>query len=433
MSVLGAFYTTWDNARQTYGQGTPETGEKFDNSSKLRQLESGLEAAAPGSRWSGSAATNYDAANTEHRRVIGELATLDQKLKTQVDQSAEVVSAGRRDLENLRKWVADMEASIPPGKSGEQMRMALAQKGLAQLQEIVQRSNGESNAIAAEIRKLQGEFEALGSGQKFAKEGKEGDAQNAVGEEQTDEKDPRKRAEQDVQDALAGDQQAAARVEEVIGSIKPGQELSPEQASYLSQMQAQQNGMTVEQLKSAEQRLGGHKDIIGDSWQLMSNPNVQFPKAETKVGSLDDPNQIVKGSVDQLPQSVQQAIKSDGVLYAEQMRDIAGIVRDGDPALQTGTELDREMLSKADRMMDAPIWEKDPASNGENVGRDPFLDPVVSEIFTSAGRDHQVVHDHLLGKDGDDFLHDINQHAWADKGVAAGSLIGWTENAQGGA
>lgn len=39
------------------------------------------------------------------------------------------------------------------------------------------------------------------------------------------------------------------------------------------------------------------------------------------------------------------------------MKDISAIVRDGDPELQTGTQVDRHMIDKADRMMDAPIWE----------------------------------------------------------------------------
>ncbi len=110
------------------------------------------------------------------------------------------------------------------------------------------------------------------------------------------------------------------------------------------------------------------------------------------------------------------------MLYADQMRDISGIVRDGNPALQTGTQLDSEMLNKADRMMDAPIWEHDPASNGQDVGRDPFLDPVVSEIFTSAGRDHPAVAALITGGQGED-LHDITHHYWADNGAAAGSLL----------
>jgi hypothetical protein len=69
--------------------------------------------AAPGSRWKGSAASAYDAANTNHRRVIGELAGLDQRLKAHIDQSARAVTAGRHDLDAVRKWVLDAATGVP--------------------------------------------------------------------------------------------------------------------------------------------------------------------------------------------------------------------------------------------------------------------------------------------------------------------------------
>ena len=420
MSVLTAFLSTWSDARQTYGEGTPQTGAQYDGSSTLNQLQSAVQTAAPGSKWTGGAANAYGAANTEHGRVLGQLAGLDHRLSAHVDQSAEVVAAGRRDLDAVRKWVVDAAASTPKNAAGERMQMAIVQKGLSQVQEIIQRSNGELNSIGGKIRGLGDEYQALGS-QKFGpKEGPE------FVDGKKDEEEKRRQAEKDVHDALAGNQDAAKRVESVLNGINPGQALTPEQGSYLSQMQAQQNGMSIDAFKTAEQRLGDQKHIIGDSWQLMSNPNVDFPKTDTKIGALDNPNEMVKGGFDKLPQSVQQAVKSPGVLYADQMRDISGIVRDGNPALQTGTQLDSEMLNKADRMMDAPIWEHDPASNGQDVGRDPFLDPVVSEIFTSAGRDHPAVAALITGGQGEDFLHDITHHYWADNGAAAGSLLSWT-------
>src|SRR5689334_5238842 len=103
---------TWSNARSTFGQGTPQTGETFDASATLRQMQSDLASAAPGSRWTGSAASAYDAANTEHRRVIGELANLDQRLKAQIDRSSQVVTTGRGNLDAVRKWVLDAAATV---------------------------------------------------------------------------------------------------------------------------------------------------------------------------------------------------------------------------------------------------------------------------------------------------------------------------------
>ncbi|MGV0715116.1 EspA/EspE family type VII secretion system effector [Mycolicibacterium sp. XJ662] len=60
MSVIDAFLSTWSNTRSTYGAGTPQTGAQYDKSSALRGLQTTLELAAPGSRWTGGAATRYD-------------------------------------------------------------------------------------------------------------------------------------------------------------------------------------------------------------------------------------------------------------------------------------------------------------------------------------------------------------------------------------
>ena len=65
MTVIDAFLSTWSHTRRAFGDGTPVSGAQYDNSDSLRQLEASLESAGPGSRWSGSAATNYDEANTE--------------------------------------------------------------------------------------------------------------------------------------------------------------------------------------------------------------------------------------------------------------------------------------------------------------------------------------------------------------------------------
>jgi hypothetical protein len=49
----------------------------------------------------------------------------------------------------------------------------------------------------------------------------------------------------------------------VLGTIKPYNELSPEQAAYLNEMQRQQAGMSVPALNKAEEQLGDKKHIIG--------------------------------------------------------------------------------------------------------------------------------------------------------------------------
>ena len=430
MSVLNAFLSTWSNARQTFGEGTPQPGAQYDNSGALRQVQSNVESAAPGSRWTGGAANAYGAANTEHGRVIGQLAGLDQRLSSHVDQSAEVVAAGRRDLDAVRKWVVDAAASVPQGQAGERMKMAIVQKGISQVQEIIQRSNGELNTIGDGIRGLNEEYRALGN-QKFGaltegSEGGEGEALRVKGDEK-EEEEAKQRAEADVRKTLEkGDQQAAARVDDVLGSIVPGQKLSPEQEAYLSQMESQQADMSVDDLKVAQDKLGDRKNVIGDSWQLMSNDDVYF-------GEPDDNGNQAKGSFDRLPESIQKAISISNLDYPageverRQITDIADIVRNGDSKFQTGTEIDREMIRLSDRLMD----------------QSPVNESTVRDLFTSAGRDHQIVHDHMVGwqpnlddpnapgtvpydYNSDDFLSDIMKTGWSDNGKDAASLFSWT-------
>ncbi|WP_439956659.1 TPR repeat region-containing protein, partial [Mycobacterium avium] len=83
--------------------------------------------------------------------------------------------------------------------------------------------------------------------------------------------------------------------------------LTAEQASVLSQLQAQEHGMSMDALKTAEQRLGDEKGVIGNSLQLMSNPNLMFPQTPLSVGAKQGTD-MVKGGANQLPTSVQQLL-----------------------------------------------------------------------------------------------------------------------------
>ena len=197
-------------------------------------------------------------------------------------------------------------------------------------------------------------------------------------------------------------------------------------------MQAQQEGMSLERLKEVREELGENGDIIPNSWQLMSNKDVEFPTTKTEQEALDDPSNMTHGGADKLPESVRGVLDSSGILYTDQTRDIADIVKSGDSSLQKGTELDRALIGKADKMMDTPVWEKDPVSNGNEGSRDPWLDPAVSDVFSAVSADHEVIYDHLNSDKGQDFLHDVNHHAWGDNGDAAGSLFEWTKDAPAG-
>jgi uncharacterized protein YukE len=196
MGVLDAFTATWSNARTTFGQGTPESGGRHDASGPLGRLQSDLGAAAPGSRWTGSAASAYDATNTEHRRVIGELASLDQRLKAQIDQSAQVVNGGRSNLDAVRKWVLDAAASVPQNASGEKMLMPIVQKGIGEVVEVVKTSNGQLNTIGASIRGLGEEYRALGD-QKLGRTNPHADGNGKDGDKPEEPQNPYEKALRD--------------------------------------------------------------------------------------------------------------------------------------------------------------------------------------------------------------------------------------------
>lgn len=166
VGVLAAFLATWSRARSTFGQGTPQNGAPYDASPQLRQLESRVASAAPGAQWSGGAAATYGTANTDHGRVLGALAGLDLELRAQIDQSAQVVTSGRGNLDAVRQWVMAAASSVPQNAAGERMLLPIVQKGIGEVVDIVSKSNSELTAIGARIAGIGEEYRALGTGQK---------------------------------------------------------------------------------------------------------------------------------------------------------------------------------------------------------------------------------------------------------------------------
>jgi EspA/EspE family len=428
VTAIDGFLSTWSNARQTYGQGTPQTGEQYDNSGKLTNLQSTVQTAGPAGNWTGPAAEAYAKTNTQHGEILGQMAALDKKLATEVTNSAQVVATGRQNLDALKQWVLDAANTVPPGKNADQMKMQIAQKGLTQLQDIIKQSNAQSNEIGGRVTNIGHQYEALKDNLFKQGTGDKDDPQFATGDEQMGPVPPEQQAKEDVEKTLkTGDKEAAGRVEKVLNSIQPYHPLNAEQAAYLNEMQKQQHGMSVADLKAAEGRLDqSQKHIIGDSWQLMSNDDV--PR---EAGPWDDKRET-KGGFDRLPPSVQDAVKGHGAIGLPELNDVSSIVKDGNPALQQGTELDRELMRRADRIMDTDVFTKGSAfAPGEKFGE---VDDAVKNIFDSAGRDHQIVHDQITGNHGDDgrdFMRDVATHEWNDDGKSAGALFDWTANSTG--
>jgi hypothetical protein len=175
VGALDAFMSTWSNARSTLGEGIPQDGAQFNKSSQLRQAQSGVESAAPGSRWTGSAADAYADANSNQGRVLGQMAGLDQRLGAEVDRSAAVVAAGRQNLDQVKQWVLDAAASVPQGADREQTLMPIARKGIGDVADVVKQTNSDLDAIGARIRALGNEYKVLGGDKKDGKDPKDKD------------------------------------------------------------------------------------------------------------------------------------------------------------------------------------------------------------------------------------------------------------------
>lgn len=171
MALLDAFLSTWTQARYTFGSGAPEPGARFDGSTALRQMQSDVERAAPDERWQGAAANAYAAANADHAKVFADLADLDVRLASEIDNSARIVTAGRAELDTVRDWVVSTASSVPQNQAGEAVMMSIVSSGLAQVIQIVQRANSDLNAVGASIQKLGVEYRGLGN-QKFAGRGR---------------------------------------------------------------------------------------------------------------------------------------------------------------------------------------------------------------------------------------------------------------------
>lgn len=418
MSALDGFYSTWSKAKDTFGVGTPTDGSQYNgSSSQLLKMKSSIESAQPDDRWQGSGSQAYAAVNKQHAGVYEKLADLDKKMAAEVTNAANVVTNGRNQLDTTKSWVDSAVNSLPSSLSAqarENSLIPIAKEGITQVNNTVSTANGDMLKIGFRVSDLKNAFDEL-QNQKLGPGEKKGS-------EEAHALPPEEQAKKDVQNALLkGDKDAAAHVDQILSGIKPGQELTAEQAAYMSQMESQQKDMSVAALKDAREKLGEHGDVIPNSWQLMSNDDV--PRS---TGKFDDQQ---KGGFDRLPQSVQDALKSPGALpVTTEVSDIAAIVREGDPALQTGTELDRELMRKADRMMDSGLF------TGDVTFADPhakYVENTVQDIFEAAGRDHQIVYDQISGNhgdDGQDFLKDVTTHEWSDDGKAAGSLFEWTKD-----
>ena len=471
MGVLEGFLSTWSKARHTFGEGVPPTGERFDQSGPLRQLQSSVESAAPGSRWSGAAASAYDTANTEHGKVFGQMAGLDQRLSAQVTQSANIVSTGRQNLDAVRQWVIDAAASVPPGKNREQLLMPIVQKGLGQLQDVVTTSNGQLNTVAGEVKKIGGEYQALGD-QKFGLE--EGpDIQGVQGDEEKSEEDKKKEEEekkkQDIEDSgeagkndgesLADGQlspEERQRLQENTtvdpkaldsGSVS----IPPEQMAYLNGLSDSMDGKSPAEIKAMLDGLEQREDAkaVSNGLHLVGSDRVHTG-VDPSLKPGDAGYVPATGGKENLPTSIRDVFDApllndpsgdwithpDGsrthippdynkpYKFLDEYRDIAAISNYGDPALQRGSALNEGMFAESRELLEH--FESNRWPDYTDRWGHENLDPTLQELISSASHDPVAVHDMVAGSDtvaNDNFMHDLYRHDWADDGKAAGTMF----------
>jgi hypothetical protein len=470
VSVLDGFLATWSDARATFGQGTPETGTKFDQSGPLLTAQANVQSAAPGSTWTGSGANAYGAANAEHGAVLGKVAGLDQRLSGQVNQSSEVVAAGRRDLDALRQWVVDAAAAVPPGKNRDQMLLPIVQKGLGQLTDIVSKSNGDLSKIGAEIRALDAEYKALAN-QRFAKEGTGNGVQGVKGDEE-DKKKAEEEKKKDTEEAAKHGQEDGGSLSD--GKLSPEEEarlteattLTPEQKAaldrgdltippdrmaYLNGLSHSLDGKSPAEIKATLDKLPpADAQKVANALHLVGSDAVK-----TTVDPAVKPGEAgyvpATGSKDNLPKSIQDIFDAplrnnptgdwitnpDGsktfmppdynkpYKFLDEYRDIAAISNYGDPELQRSSALNEGMLAESRELLEDaeghtfPDWGAD--WNHQN------LDPTLQDLLSASSHDPIAVHDAFAGVDGkspnNDFIRDVYQHDWADNGAAAGELF----------
>lgn len=150
MSALGQFYSAWSQARQTYGDGQPETGSSLNGNAWSAPLDT-LGSAAANDSWTGSAAENYTAATERQAQRVAEIADLDRQLGNEVARSAALIEAERHALAEVKQWVQAMAAAVPDSPDRELRLTQIARRGLEAMEEIVRRTVSEIEGIVRRV------------------------------------------------------------------------------------------------------------------------------------------------------------------------------------------------------------------------------------------------------------------------------------------
>lgn len=399
--------------------------------------------------WSGTAANaaiSRGERNLASQEVLRDkLQTLQGVMATGGDQLGSTRTALLDMVGQLRSqgWqVSDDGLATPPPNLPEVFR-SYPQAYTQLIQRLLKTYDGIDSDTAGKFPT----FDDKGDG--------EPDVSFAVGDERRKEE-----IEDLVRRSLEGDKGAARQVDEILDGIDPNQlqphtdpnnpgttvppvPLEPDQAEVISQMQAQMSDKSLDELVKLKNDLGEHGDIIGDSMQVMSDPEVKFPLAVDEQFEGQIPPGIdtdaIAGGKGMLPQSVQDALDAQAVSRditdpnqtvpvttypsGDDLKKVSELIKAGDTEFQQGSELDRAMMDRAVDVLHGAEQENQDHFENSN----PEGDSIVQDIFNSAGRDQIVSHD-MITEPNSTFLEDIVRHEWTDDGASVRTLTDWVHD-----
>lgn len=473
MGALDGFYSTWNKARETFGQGVPTDGSQFDQSRSLTQMKAGVEAAAPDDRWQGSGANAYAAANKEHAQVYQKLADLDQKMAAEVKNAANVVSAGRTNLDNAKSWVEGMANSLPATSQQDRERklIPIAREGINRVDNIVKSATADMVGIKGNVEKLRGEFDTIKNTIRFASGTKEGGLPDIFKpeEEKKDEekkkpelnskngkddgaalRDPLTRAmlPPDYHDRLM---EAATLSPEQLADLAEGKDVvvGADRMAYLYQLSQSFNGMTPEEIKAATAELPpDERQALAQGLSIVSNDNALsgVPNTEGVTDATRDNFVPAAGSLANLPDGMHDELtRNDRVVYdtpsypnaptqmhmngVGAMQDIADIMKPAAPGYLNGSEATRSMLDAASQYSAADMRAHDTGGIIANADAHGPLKNALADVISVAGNDHVDVHEIVTGPYGDKFLDSLVNQSWGDQSSKVGTAFNWMDDA----
>ncbi|BDY28407.1 TPR repeat region-containing protein [Mycolicibacterium mageritense] len=329
MGALDAFYSTWSDARETFGQGTPQDGSNLDNSSKLMQMKAGVEAAAPDGRWQGPASEAYAAKNKDHAGVYGKLAELDTKMATEVTNASNVVTAGRQSLDITKSWVDSAVKALPSGLSAsdrDAKLLSIANEGIGKVSTIVTEATNKMTDISGRVQGLKGEYQALGN-DKTAPGEKPG-ISFATDPSKNDDKKPGLNSDNGKDDGTAlqnetGTPMSAEARNRLLeaGTLPPDQaealargekvNVGAERMAYLYQLSQSLNGKSPAEIKSIMDRMPeDERAALSRGLAIVSNKNALsgVPNTEGVTDATRDTFIPAAGSLANLPTEIKDEL-----------------------------------------------------------------------------------------------------------------------------